>query len=171
MHADVGAASAGCPLCGNRSPKVHSRYIRTIADLPWRNVSLTLKLRVRRFFCVNRRCERVIFCERLPEVAPYARKTDRLEEALLLITFELGGEAGSRLAHELELLVSPDTLLQRLRGAPYPKTDGVRVLGIDDWAKKKGRRSYGTILVDLEQHRVVGHFFQLYPLYSTDPLY
>jgi transposase len=156
VHAEVGAASAHCPLCGNRSPKVHSRYIRTIADLPWRNVSLTLKIRVRRFFCLNRRCERAIFCERLPEVAPYARKTDRLEEALLSIALELGGEAGARLARQLGLLlVSPDALLERIRGAPACGVDeGVRALGIDDWAKKKGH-SYGTILVDLEKHRVV----------------
>ena len=97
VHAEVGAAYARCPLCGKRSPKVHSRYIRIIADLPWRNVSLTLKVRARRFLCLNRRCERAIFCERLPEVAPYARKTDRLEEALLSIALELGGEAGPAL--------------------------------------------------------------------------
>ncbi len=155
VHAKVAATSARCPLCGNRSPKVHSRYERTIADLPWRNVSLTLKIRARRFFCVNRRCQRVIFCERLPEVAAYARKTDRLEEALLSIAFELGGEAGARLARELDLLVSPDALLERIREAPACDADErVRVLGIDDWAKKKGH-SYGTILVDLEKHRVV----------------
>jgi transposase len=97
VHAGVGAASARCPLCGKRSPKVHSRYIRTIPDLPWRNVCVTLKIRARRFFCVNRWCQRVIFCERLPEAAPYARKTDRLEEALLSVALELGGEAGARL--------------------------------------------------------------------------
>jgi len=154
VHAEVAPTSARCSLWGHRSPKIHSRYIRTIADLPWRNVRVTLKIRARRFFCANRRCERAIFCERLPEVAPYSRKTDRLEETLLLIAFEMGGEAGSRLAHELGLSVSADALLERLRGAPSPKTDGVRVLGIDDWAKKKGH-SYGTILVDLEKHRVV----------------
>jgi transposase len=155
VHAEVAMASALCPLCGNRSPKVHSRYQRTIADLPWRNVSLTLKIRVRRLFCANRRCERVIFCERLSEIAPYARKTNRLEEALLSIALELGGEAGARLARQLGLLVSPDALLERIREAPACGADeGVRALGIDDWAKKKGH-SYGTILVDLEKHRVV----------------
>ena len=154
VHAGPKTASARCPLCGHLSSKVHSRYERTIADLPWRNVCVTLKIRARRFFCEKHLCERKIFCERLPEAAAYGRKTSRLEEALLLIAFELGGEAGARLAHELGLSVSPDTLLRRLRGAPSPKTDGVRVLGIDDWAKKKGR-SYGTILVDLERHKVV----------------
>lgn len=155
VHAEVGAASARCPLCGNHSPKVHSRYIRTIADLPWRNVSLTLKIRARRFFCLNRRCHRVIFCERLPEVVSYARKTDRLEEALLSIALELGGEAGARLARQLGLWVSPDALLERIRETPACRVDErVRALGIDDWAKKKGH-SYGTILVDLEKHRVV----------------
>ena len=63
VHVGVGAASARCPLCSKRSPKVHSRYIRTIADLPWRSVCVTQKIRARRFFCVNRRCERAIFCE------------------------------------------------------------------------------------------------------------
>jgi transposase len=154
VHAKVALTSARCPLCAHHSPKVPSRYNRTIADLPWRNVCVTLKIQARRFFCMNRHCKRAIFCERLPEVTPYARKTDRLEEALLLIAFELGGEAGARLARELGLLVSADTLLGRIREAPSHGTAGVRALGIDDWAKRKGR-SYGTILVDLEKHRVV----------------
>ena len=154
VHAQVALTSARCPLCAQRSQKVHSRYNRTIADLPWRNVCVTLKIQARRFFCINRYCDREIFCERLAEVAPYARKTDRLEEALLLIAFELGGEAGARFARELGLLVSADTLLGRIREAPCEGTEEVRALGIDDWAKRKGR-SYGTILVDLEKHRVV----------------
>jgi transposase len=155
VHAEVAVASARCPVCEVCSGRIHSRYGRTVADLPWRNVSVTLKIRARRFFCVNRRCERAIFCERLPKVAPYARKTSRLEEVLLSIAFELGGEAGARLARELGLLVSPEALLERIRRAPRcDAEEGVRVLGVDDWAKKKGR-SYGTILVDLEKHKVV----------------
>ncbi len=33
-----------------------------------------------------------------------------------------------------------------------PPVETPRILGVDDWAKRKGQR-YGTILVDLERHR------------------
>lgn len=145
---------AQCPMCGRYSEQVHSRYARTVADLPWHDVPVTLRIRIRRFFCDNSSCERAIFAERLPEVASYARKTDRLEEAIALIGLALGGRAGARLAKELGLVASPDTLLRRVRRTPLPEVDEVRVLGVDDWARRKGF-AYGTILVDLERRKPI----------------
>lgn len=106
LLAEAEAGSARCPLCGSCSRRTHSRYARTIHDLPWRGVALRMEVRARRFFCDEDSCERRIFCERLPDVAAHARKTDRLEGALLAIAIGLGGEAGARLARELGLLVS-----------------------------------------------------------------
>ncbi|MCA1849755.1 MAG: transposase family protein [Acidobacteria bacterium] len=84
-----------CPRCQARSSRVHSRYIRCVADLPWHGVRVKLELHTRRFRCRNCLCPRRIFCERLPRVvAHYARKTVRLNAALELIGFALGG--GSR---------------------------------------------------------------------------
>lgn len=148
------ALSAKCPLCGHPSRRVHSRYVRKIADLPWHGTPVAFRVRARRFFCDVGPCERRIFCERLPEVAALARRASRLDDALLLVAFELGGRAGARLAAELGLLVSRHTLLRRLRGSPAPPVGGVRVLGVDDLAARKGEK-YGTILVDLERRRVV----------------
>ena len=92
-----GTSRSVCPLCGRGSSRVHSSYARTVSDLPWHWISVELVVRARCFFCDEPSCERKIFCERLPEVAPRARKTDRLEEALLAIALELGGRAGARL--------------------------------------------------------------------------
>jgi transposase len=52
---------ACCPLCRRRASRVHSRYERTLADLPWGEPAVVLRLRVRRLFCDNARCERRIF--------------------------------------------------------------------------------------------------------------
>jgi transposase len=148
------AMSSPCPLCGRVSSRVHSLYHRAVSDLPWHGISVALEVRARRFFCDEPSCERKIFCERLPDVAARARKTSRLEEALLAIALELGGRAGARLAEELGIVAARDALLRRIRGAPVPEVGKVRVLGVDDFAFKKGS-TYGTILVDLERHKVV----------------
>ncbi len=116
---------------------------------------MTLEVRARRFFCDEGSCERRIFCERLPKIAARARKTARMEDALLAIVFELGGRAGAaRLAAELGLVVGRDALLRRAKSAPLAGISKVRVLGVDDFAFKKGH-VYGTVLVDLERRRVV----------------
>ena len=146
---------SSCPLCGRDSTLVHSRSVRQIADLPWQGVSVKLELHTRRFRCNDALCPRRIFCERLPQVvATYARKTVRLNDALRLISFLIGGEAGARAAIRLGMSVSPDTLIRRVRQTATPMMPTPRVLGVDDWAKRKGQ-SYGTILVDLERRRPV----------------
>jgi transposase len=146
-----------CPLCGDVSRSRHSCYSRCLQDFPWQGVSVELWATVGRFRCRNSSCPRRIFCERLPRVARvYGRRTERASEIVRLIGYVVGGLPGQRLLARLSITTSDDTVLRRVRQKPAQElsTLPVRNLGVDDWAWRKGQ-DYGTILVNLDLHRVV----------------
>ena len=145
--------AAACPDCGRPSTARHSSYVRHLTDLPMQGLAVKIKLRVGRWRCRNSHCARKIFAERVPAVAaPHRQRTERMESIVHVVGRSLGGRPAERLMRRLGMAVSNDTTLRHLkRGAPVSCDKKLRVVGIDDWAWKKGQ-NYGTILVDLERH-------------------
>ncbi len=146
------APAACCPLCGGRSATVHSRYWRTLRDAPCAGRAVRLRVQVRRFRCANPACPRRIFAERLAPLAPArARRTARLTATLQRLALALASESAAPLLTACGMPVSPATLLRIQRGLPLPTAAPPTVIGVDEFAFRKGRR-YGTLVVDLERH-------------------
>jgi transposase len=148
--------TSACPRCGEILGSVHSRYVRTLADLPSHGSAVSLRLRTRRFRCRSIGCPVKVFAEQFdPAVAQrFGRRTERLEGIVHHIGLALGGRPGQRTARRLVLPVSRDTLLRVVRRRALPTDGAPRVIGIDDWAWRNGHR-YGTVVCDLEHWRII----------------
>ena len=117
---------------------------------------LTIDQKARRFRCCSSNCCRAIFAERLDPglTHPYWRRTARLQGLIRHLAQALGGRAAQALGRRLLLSVSKDTFLRSLAHGDGRGMAEARIIGIDDWAWRKGQR-YGTLICDLERRRVI----------------
>ena len=144
-----------CPLCGVPSSVIHSYYRRKPRDLLCAGRPIRLLLTVKKFFCRRPECPRKILTERLADLIEVSsRLTKRLRSAVQEIGFATCGKGGERLSSKLGMRISDTALLWSLFLVPVQACGKGEVIGIDDWAWRKGQR-YGGILVDLESHTII----------------
>lgn len=146
---------ATCPDCGCLSGRIHGSYLRFPHDLPMAGKSVVVALRVRRFVCAEGSCPRKTFAEQMPGLTHrFSRRTERLRSTLVSVGLALAGRAGARMTDVFETPVNRNTLLRLIASLPDPPTATPRVVGVDEYAQRKGR-IYGTVLVDVETRRPI----------------
>ncbi|MFF4121113.1 ISL3 family transposase [Streptomyces sp. NPDC001714] len=143
-----------CPDCRKQARRVHSTYQRTLDERPLGPRQVIVRLRVRRYFCDRKNCSRKTFVEQVPGLSERRRRSSTgLTSSLRSIAIELGGRPAARLCRRLRMTAGRTRLLRLLK-APAVPDRAPRVLGVDEFAFRKGC-IYGTVLVDVEAGRVV----------------
>jgi Transposase len=155
VHGAMSPIQATCPHCGMTSRQVHGVCHRHPKALPWSDHTVQLDLHVTRFRCGNPNCATTTFGASLAAfVSKYAQQTNRLRHIQARMGLHLSANDSVHVLKSLNMSCSRYTVLRSLRHIDLPTNETPRFLGVDDWAIRKGKR-YGTILVDLERHRVV----------------
>jgi len=145
-----------CPSCNKECAEYHSTYRRKIQDLPILGKTVYIHLTAYRYYCRNSKCKQKVFCETVGSFFGfYKRMTGRLEDFVIALSLNTSCEGASRVCELIGINISGDTLIRMIiKKASLMKPVKTDMIGVDDWAYKKGS-TYGTIIVDGRTHKPI----------------
>jgi len=146
-------ASCHCPSCLLPCESVNQTHTRVIQDLSISEKKVYLHLKSRQFICEN--CSRT-FYERFNFVSKYERMTMRFEEFIYKRC--IGVDLNYVCLQEDLCWDTVNRLFKKWANKKIKSHNlfiGVRALGIDEIALKKGHKNFVCVLVNLETGEVI----------------
>jgi transposase len=107
--------SVFCPLCGESSSRIHSRYPRCFHDLPIQDKKVHIHLLNRKYFCLNPECKQKIFAESFDFLHPHSKKTTRLIDKIMKISLEVSSVTASKQLKDGVVNIGKSTICNMLK--------------------------------------------------------
>jgi transposase len=143
--------SAICPRCGQTSKNTHENHYHLARDLNFGERQVWLKYNRRQFKC--RECKKP-FSEKLEFIGERRRTTDRFGEMIVkqVIHSDTHNVAKNHGLTDDEVWSMVEYVSQKKW---LLELSGLKRLGIDEIAMKKGQGNYITVLVDLDKKELI----------------
>ena len=113
-----------CRYCGKKSRKIHSRYRRTIQDMPISGKKVYIEIVNRKMLCINIKCAKKTFSERYDFVGSKEKKSKRLEKEIISIGLNSSSTEAARMLSRNTVKVSASTVRNLIKKMENPQSSG-----------------------------------------------
>lgn len=115
LYCDIDCMIVKCKYCGTESHSVHSKYTRTISDLPIQNYQVKLIITVPKFFCTNEKCSHKTFAYPIPFADKNSLRTNRLDDYIYQIGMKSSSLDAEKQISGSHVSVSNNTILRIIK--------------------------------------------------------
>lgn len=122
IYCTIDCTAARCRYCSTESHAVHSRYIRTISDLPVQNYQVKLIITVPKFFCTNKTCGHRTFAYPFSFVGRNSLRTKRLDDYIYQIGMKNSSLEAEKQISGSHVSVSNNTILRVIKKKQSPSS-------------------------------------------------
>lgn len=122
IYCDIDHTVAKCKYCGMESSSVHSRYTRTVSDLPIQEYQVKLIITVPKYFCINEKCHHKTFAYILPFAEGNSLRTKRLDAHIYEMGIRNSSLETKKQLSKSHISVSNSTVLRLIKKKQNPSS-------------------------------------------------